>query len=118
MSEKGKEELGKSGQANPKRFYTAALTEAEKMRLPLAREMEGLDEEIALLRVRLVTCALEHPDKFDLLIKGVAMLTKVVSIRYRLSPDAKEDLESSLAGVLEGVGRSMGLGDFGGGDGA
>ncbi len=112
MSEKGK------GPTDPEQFYREALSEAERVRLPGVRQVKGLDAEIELLRIRLFTCATKHPDDFDLLLKGVGMLVRAVAIRYRLSADAKEDLESSLAGVLEGVGRSMGLGDFGGGDGA
>ena len=40
------------------------------------------------------------------------MLVRAVAIRYRLSADAKEDLESSLAGVLEGVGQEHGARRF------
>ena len=34
-------------------FYAKALGEAERRELPEARQMEGLDEEIAVMRVRL-----------------------------------------------------------------
>ena len=104
----------KAAPTNPTQLYEEALTKAERMRLPRARRVVGLDEEIALLRVRLVSHAKEHPESFDLLLKGVALLVRAVATRYRLSPAAKEDLERSIAGVLEGVGRSMGLGEFGG----
>ena len=96
MSEKGE------GPTDPDQFYREALTEAELVRLPGVRQVKGLDAEIELLRIRLLTCATKHPDDFDLLLKGMGMLVRAVATRYRLSADAKEDLESSLAGGAGG----------------
>jgi hypothetical protein len=93
-------------------FYTEALSEAERIRLPKAREVEGIDEEIALLRVRLFQFAKEHPDQLDLLLKGVTLLVRAVATKYRLSPKAKKDLTESLEGIINGIGRGMGLGEF------
>lgn len=97
-----------------KGFYEAALTEAERMRLPKAREVEGLDEEIAMLRVRLYTALEARPVQLKLLTQGIGMLLRMAALRYRMSDEAKEDLEASIEGVLNSVGRSLGLGEFGG----
>ena len=93
-------------------FYEAALTEAERMRLPEAREAEGFDEELALLRTRLLTAVLERPERLDVLERGIAMLVRVAALRYRMSPQSKEDLAESLAGVVNSIGAAVGLGDF------
>ena len=95
-------------------FYESALTEAERMRLPEAREVENIDEEIAMLRVKLYTAVEKYPAQLGLLAKGVGMLLRMAALRYRMSDEAKEDLEASIEGVLNGVGRAMGLGEFGG----
>lgn len=92
-------------------FYERALTEAERLRLPEAREMEGLDEEIAMLRVRLFTAA-QRRDRLDLLSKGVDMLMRMVAMRYRLSPQSQDNLAESIAGVLQGIGVELGVGEF------
>lgn len=94
-------------------FYEEALTEAERLRLPRARGVKGIDDEIALLRVRLLGYAEEHPERLDMLMQGVALLTRAVATRYRLSPKSRQDLMDSIIGVFEGVGRSLGWGDFG-----
>jgi hypothetical protein len=47
---------------SPKAFYASSLTESERELLPVARKMEGLAEEIAVLRVKLKT-ALRDNDK-------------------------------------------------------
>ena len=85
-------------------FYASALNRAERMRLPKAREAEGIDEELALLRVRLHRLAEEHPDHFDLLAKGVNSLAKVVALKYKLSDKPAKDLAESLAAVVREVG--------------
>jgi hypothetical protein len=56
--------------------------------------------------------AQEHPEQFELLLKGVALLVRAVATRYRLSPASRQDLERSMAGVVDGIGRSLGLGEF------
>ena len=88
----------------PGAFYEEALSRAERVRLSRARQLQGLDEEIALLRVRLGSLAEEQPDNVELLIKGIGMLVRAVSAKYRLSPRSEKDLYQSLLGVLEGVG--------------
>ena len=84
-------------------FYADALSNGEKQRLPEAREMEGLDEEIALLRVKLNQLVAEHPDDMDGLVKAVRLLVQAVAIKYRLSPQAENDLLKSAAGVVNGI---------------
>ena len=94
-------------------FYEEALTEAERLRLPRARGVDGIDDEIALLRVRLLGYAQQHPENMEVLMKGVALLTRAVATRYRLSPKSQQDLTAHLVGVTEALGRSLGWGDFG-----
>ena len=88
-------------------FYECVLTEAERVRLTRARRLEGLDEEIAVLRVRLASVLAEHPEDLPLFLKGLAMLVKAVSTRYRLSPKAQGDLMQSVMGVLNGLGMAL-----------
>ena len=88
-------------------FYASALKEAEKLRLPAARSIEGLDEEIALLRVRLRTLVEENPENVELLLKGMAMLIRAVSSQYRLSNKAEDDLYQNMLGVLRGIGGAL-----------
>jgi hypothetical protein len=83
-------------------FYREALSEAE--RWERARQMEGLDEEVALLRVRLKEALEERPQDMQLIAKGVDLLVKAVAARYRLSPKAQRDLSDSIAGVVRGIG--------------
>ena len=99
------ESRGRRARRGPaERFYEDALSEAEQALLPAARELEGLDAEIALLRVKIQTAVAEHPENLPLLLKGVALLVRAVAAQYRLSQRAEDDLYQSILGVLEGIG--------------
>ena len=110
MREKGEGEAAEPVTAEG--FYDEALTEAERLRLSTARAVEGIDEEIAVLRTRFYTLAEQRPQRLDLLVKGMGVLVRAVGMRYRMSPKSEESLAESLAGVLNGIGASVGLGEF------
>ena len=88
----------------PEEFYEEALSKAERVRLSRAKQIQGLDEEIALLRLRLSRLTEEQPENLELLIKGIGMLVRAVSAKYKLSHKAEGDLYQSLLGVLQGIG--------------
>ena len=88
-------------------FYAAALSEAERVLLPQARKREGLDEESALLRVRLKAALEEHPEDLPLLLKCLELLVKAVAAKYRLSKKAEDDLYQNVLGVLRGIGGAL-----------
>ena len=85
-------------------FYGSALDSAEQIELEAASDIEGLDKEIALLRMKLRAVLSERPEDLPLMLRSIELLVKVVSARYRLSKQAEEDLAGSLAGVIRGVG--------------
>lgn len=93
--------------SQPEGFYEAALDQAERVQLRRARQLQNLDEEIALLRIRLQRAAAEHPERLELLLKGLDTLVRMVSARYRLSKKAEDDLYQSVLGVLRGVGEAL-----------
>ena len=92
---------------SPRNFYRQALTEAEQVELSQAQEVEGLDDEIALLRVRLKRGVMERPQDLPLLVRGLDLLVKAVAARYRLSPKARRDLADNLAATLNSLGDQL-----------
>jgi hypothetical protein len=85
-------------------FYADTLTEAEQVALAEAAEVENLDDEIAMLRVRLKTALDERPKDYALLVRGIGLLTRAVATQYRLSPRASKDLSDNLAAILNRFG--------------
>lgn len=88
-------------------FYESAMDEAERNLLPDARKIEGLDEEIAVLRVKLRSAVKQRPENLPLMLRGIDLLVKAVSARYRLSKQSEAALADSLAGVIRGVGGEL-----------
>jgi len=92
---------------SPRNFYRGALGEAERLDLAQAQDVEGLDDEIALLRVLLRKAIGERPEDTQLLVKGVDLLVKAVAVRYRLSPKARKDLADNLSATLNSLGDQL-----------
>ncbi len=97
----------KSTKITPEEFYANVFSEAERARLEAARGMEGIDEELAVLRLRLRDQMMKNPEKIDLLFKSMNTLTRAVTTRYKLSPRSTDDLTESIAGVINGIGREL-----------
>ena len=97
----------KTTEISARDFYADVLSEASRARLEKARELEGINEEIALLRVKLRDVMAENPNKTELMYKGIDMLMKAVATRYKLSPKSKDDLNDSIVGVINGIGREL-----------
>jgi hypothetical protein len=81
-------------------FYDAAVPEADRVALAVAREVEGIDQEIAVLRVRLRRALEDHPENMPLMLKGIEMLTKALATRHRLSKGAKDDVSTNMRALL------------------
>ena len=97
----------KTADISVKDFYADVLSEASRVRLETAREMEGIDEEIALLRVKFRDLLAKNPERIELVYKGMDMLMKAVTARYKLSPKSRNDLNDSIVGVINGIGREL-----------
>lgn len=93
--------------ATARNFYRRAVDEAERLDLGRAGEIEGLDDEIALLRVRLKRAVEEHPQDMQLLTRGMEILVRAVATRYRLSPKSKKDLAENMAALLNSLGDQL-----------
>jgi hypothetical protein len=89
------------------RFYRSALNEAERLALSEAAEMGGLDDEIAVLRVKLRTAMEENPQDVKLMFKGVELLVKALAARYRLSRQAEDELSEKVEAVLRDLGAPL-----------
>ncbi len=85
-------------------FYAAALSAAERADLPPAYRDEGLEQEIALLRLLVKRAVQEHSQDLPLMFRGIELLARAVAVRYRLSRKAERDLGANLAGVVRSLG--------------
>jgi hypothetical protein len=70
---------------NKRRFYAEALSAAERASLDAALDVEGVDEEIAALRLRLRTAIEKYPQDLQLMLRGLDVLRRLVVSKYGLS---------------------------------
>ncbi len=75
------------GNQNAKKhgFYSQVLDESEKLQLEEARGVDGVDEEIAILRVKLRTLIDKQPDRFDLHLEAANTIARLVRTRYSIT---------------------------------
>ena len=89
-------------------FYASALGGAERAaELAEAASVEGLADEIALLRIRLRETLEQHPEDFTLLQRGIRLLVQALVAQHRLSPKQAENFADAVAGVIEQMGEVL-----------
>lgn len=90
-------------------FYSRVLDEAQKLQLDQAREVEGIDEEIALLRVKLLTLIDEHPERIDLQLLAATTITRMVRTKFHISAGGNRSLKDAITKVLTDIAVPLGL---------
>ena len=91
-------------------FYSRALTEAEKIELEEAGYVEGIDQEIALLRIKLRELVENEPDRIDLHLEAANTIARLVKTRYQITKVQKRSLREAIAKVLTEVAVPLGIG--------
>jgi hypothetical protein len=91
-------------------FYDRALDEAEKLELEEASHIEGIDQEIALLRVKLRELLEEQPERTDLHLEAANIIARLVRTRYQITREQKKSLKEAIQKVLTEVAVPLGVG--------
>jgi hypothetical protein len=90
-------------------FYGQALNEAERLELEEASGVEGIDEEIAILRVKLRELIVAAPEKFDLHLKLATTIARLVTARYNITKEQKKSLKEAITRVLTEIAIPLGV---------
>ena len=75
-----------------------------------AFQVEGLDDEIALLRVKLRAILEAQPDRIDLHFEAANVIARLVKTRYQISREERKSIKESIQKVLTEVGLPIGVG--------
>ncbi len=90
-------------------FYSQTLNESEQFQLEQARGVEGLDEEIAILRVKLRTLIDKQPDRVDLHFEAANTIARLVRTRYTITKEQKKTLKEAITKVLTEIAVPLGI---------
>ncbi|MFC2022282.1 hypothetical protein ACFLTR_03630 [Chloroflexota bacterium] len=108
---KGKRGAPKGNQNAKKHgFYSKVLDEAERLDFELATSVEGIDNEIALLRVKIKSLLGRDPENIKLIMQATNTLARLVRTRYNISKEDKKGLKEAIGNVLRDVALPLGIG--------
>jgi hypothetical protein len=93
-------------------FYLPALDDVSELKLEEARGMQGLDEEIAMLRLKLRDLLQEQPGEVDLHLRAATVLANLVRVRYAVSKEEKKGLKEAITRVLTELAVPLGVKAF------
>jgi len=108
MAKKG----AQKGNVNARKhgFYSTVMSEAEKEQLEEASRVEGIDEEISLLRVRLREVMKNYPERIDVQMEVANTIARMLRTRQRINKEQKKSLKEAIARVMEEVAAPLGIG--------
>ncbi len=107
----GKKRGAPKGNQNARKhgFYSRVLDEAERLDFEQATDVEGLDDEIALLRVKIKSLLAHDPENIRLIMQATNTLVRLVRTRYNISQDDKKGLKEAIVNVLRDVALPLGI---------
>ncbi len=91
-------------------FYSNVLDEAEKLDLELASGVEGIDDEIDLLRVKIKSILENDPENIKLIMEATNTLARLVKTRYNITKEQKKGLKEAIGNVLKDIALPLGIG--------
>ena len=108
---KGKQS-GTKGNHNARKqgFYDRVLDEAEQIDFELACGVGGIDDEIALLRVKIKSILSHDPENVRLIMQVTNALARLVRTRYNITKNEKKGLKEAITNVLRDIALPLGIG--------
>ena len=91
-------------------YYSRVLDEEEQADFVMATSVEGIDEEIALLRVKIKSLVKHDPENIKLIMQGLNTLTRLIRTKYNIGKDDKHGMKEAITNVLKDVALPLGVG--------
>ncbi len=91
-------------------YYAHILDEAERLDYEAASGVDGIDDEIALLRVK-IKKAMSGGDAahLELLVKATNALERLVRTRYSMTREQRQGLKQAIGNVLKDIAIPLGI---------
>jgi len=103
---------GQPGNRNARKhgFYSKVLNEAEQLDFELAAGVNGIDDEIALLRVKIKSILENDPENIKLIMQATNTLAGLVKTSYNMTKEQRKGLKEAIGNVLRDVALPLGIG--------
>ena len=90
-------------------LYASKMSRADKKKLADAKSVRGLDDEIALLRLKLNKLVDDDPDNIPLIFKGADLIVRAVGAKARVAKDSPDDAADGIATLIKDVALELGM---------
>jgi hypothetical protein len=90
-------------------FYSKVLDEAGRLDFELASGVEGIDGEIALLRVKIKSILEKDPENIKLIMEATNTLAGLVKTSYNMTKEQRKGLKEAIGNVLKDVALPLGI---------
>jgi hypothetical protein len=102
---------GQKGNQNARKhgFYSKVLDEAGRLDFELASGVEGIDDEIALLRVKIKSILEKDPENIRLIMQATNTLAGLVKTSYNMTKEQRKGLKEAIGNVLKDVAIPLGI---------
>jgi hypothetical protein len=90
-------------------FYEKALNDAEKLNFQFAARVEGVDEEIALLRLKIKELLADENADLRPIIAAADLLCRLVRTRYSITSKQQSNLKDALERVVKDLAIPLGI---------
>jgi hypothetical protein len=85
-------------------FYSRTLNETEQKDFEKAVGIEGIDEEIALIRLEIKKAILGGDDtNLKILVRAASALEKLIRTRYQISAAQRHGLKQAIGNVIKDI---------------
>lgn len=110
VKEKRKKGAPKGNQyARKHGFYSKVLDAAEKRDLEVASDVDGIDDEIALLRVKIKRVLEKDPENLQLIMQATTTLAGLLKTRLNINKEQKKGLKEAIAKVIREAALPFGI---------
>ena len=96
--------------ARKRNFYARGLGLVEAVELEEALNVEGVSDEIALLRVKIQSLLETDPENVKLILDATNALARLVKTRYNLEKEQGKGLKEAIGNVLKDIALPLGIG--------
>lgn len=91
-------------------FYSRVLDEAERLDFEIASGVEGIDEEIALMRVEIKKAITGGDDRnLRTLVRATNALERLIRTRYQITASQRKGLKDAIGNVIKDIAIPLGI---------
>ncbi len=90
-------------------FYSKTLTTEQQESLLAARELDGLDQEIALVRLKIASILANDPQNYRVLMLALTSLARLLQTKHLLAGHDRQKLVEAFKIVLRDIAAPLGF---------